>query len=338
MAKNQLNRRFCVAPMLDWSDRHCRVFWRLLSKQTVLYTEMVTTGALLHGDAERHLRFSDEEHPLALQLGGSDPADLAKSVRLAKDWGYDEINLNCGCPSDRVQNGFFGACLMARPSLVADCVKAMKDVSDIPITVKHRIGIDDQEGYGPLQEFVAAIDEAGTDAVIVHARKAWLQGLSPKENREIPPLNYDFVYQLKQDFPALDVIINGGIHTLDDAISHLDHVDGIMMGRSAYQQPYILGDVDSVFYQAESTTRDRLAVLRAYYPYVESQLSSGSKLNHMSRHLLGLFNGEPGGKLYRRYVSQHAHQQGAGVEVLEGAAHIIEQELLKQSEYKVSKA
>ncbi|MGJ8686190.1 MAG: tRNA dihydrouridine(20/20a) synthase DusA, partial [Spongiibacteraceae bacterium] len=228
--------------------------------------------------------------------------------------------------------------LMARPSLVADCVKAMKDVSDIPITVKHRIGIDDQEGYGPLQEFVAAIDEAGTDAVIVHARKAWLQGLSPKENREIPPLNYDFVYQLKQDFPALDVIINGGIHTLDDAISHLDHVDGIMMGRSAYQQPYILGDVDSVFYQAESTTRDRLAVLRAYYPYVESQLSSGSKLNHMSRHLLGLFNGEPGGKLYRRYVSQHAHQQGAGVEVLEGAAHIIEQELLKQSEYKVSKA
>ena len=324
MSKKILDRRFCVAPMLDWSDRHCRVFWRQLSSHAVLYTEMITTGALIHGDQARHLDFSDIEHPVALQLGGSDPDALAISVRMAEKWQYDEVNLNCGCPSDRVQNGFFGACLMSRPSLVADCVKAMKDAGDIPITVKHRIGIDEQEGYGPLQEFVGAIAEAGTDAIIVHARKAWLQGLSPKENREIPPLNYDLVYQLKQDFPDLEIIINGGIQTLADASSHLSHVDGIMMGRSAYQTPYILAEVDAHFYQQAATNKTRRDIIHDLLPYIEKELANGTRLNHMTRHILGLFNGQAGGKLFRRHISEHAHKPGAGLEVLSDALAFVE--------------
>lgn len=324
MSKKILDRRFCVAPMLDWSDRHCRVFWRQLSRHAVLYTEMITTGALIHGDQERHLDYSDIEHPVALQLGGSDPAALATSVRMAEQWQYDEVNLNCGCPSDRVQNGFFGACLMSRPSLVADCVKAMKDAGNLPITVKHRIGIDDQEGYGPLQEFVGAIAEAGTDAIIVHARKAWLQGLSPKENREIPPLNYDLVYQLKQDFPELEIIINGGIQTLADANSHLSYVDGIMMGRSAYQTPYLLAEVDEHFYQQAATSKTRRDIIHDLLPYIEVELAKGTRLNHMTRHILGLFNGQAGGKLFRRHISEHAHRPGAGVEVLSDALAFVE--------------
>tara|TARA_R110001599_G_scaffold29107_1_gene99853 strand:- start:26072 stop:27055 length:984 start_codon:yes stop_codon:yes gene_type:complete len=324
MSKKILDRRFCVAPMLDWSDRHCRVFWRQLSRHAVLYTEMITTGALIHGDQERHLDYSDIEHPVALQLGGSDPAALATSVRMAEQWQYDEVNLNCGCPSDRVQNGFFGACLMSRPSLVADCVKAMKDAGNLPITVKHRIGIDDQEGYGPLQEFVGAITEAGTDAIIVHARKAWLQGLSPKENREIPPLNYDLVYQLKQDFPELEIIINGGIQTLADASSHLSYVDGIMMGRSAYQTPYLLAEVDEHFYQQAATSKTRRDIIHDLLPYIEVELAKGTRLNHMTRHILGLFNGQAGGKLFRRHISEHAHRPGAGVEVLSDALAFVE--------------
>ena len=324
MSKKILDRRFCVAPMLDWSDRHCRVFWRQLSRHAVLYTEMITTGALIHGDQERHLDYSDIEHPVALQLGGSDPAALATSVRMAEQWQYDEVNLNCGCPSDRVQNGFFGACLMSRPSLVADCVKAMKDAGNLPITVKHRIGIDDQEGYGPLQEFVGAIAEAGTDAIIVHARKAWLQGLSPKENREIPPLNYDLVYQLKQDFPELEIIINGGIQTLADASSHLSYVDGIMMGRSAYQTPYLLAEVDEHFYQQAATSKTRRDIIHDLLPYIEMELAKGTRLNHMTRHILGLFNGQAGGKLFRRHISEHAHRPGAGVEVLSDALAFVE--------------
>jgi tRNA-dihydrouridine synthase A len=325
MHKKLINRRFCVAPMLDWSDRHCRVFWRQLTTEAVLYTEMITTGALIHGDPERHLNFSDIEHPVALQLGGSDTEALAYSVALAEKWGYDEVNLNCGCPSDRVQNGFFGACLMSRPSLVADCVKAMKDVTALPITVKHRIGIDEQEGYGPLQDFVAAIAEAGTDAIIVHARKAWLQGLSPKENREVPPLNYDLVYQLKQDFPDLEIIINGGIQTLEDVSSQLSYVDGIMMGRSAYQTPYILGNVDSQFYSKDQQIATRGEIIRGLFPYIETELTQGTRLNHMTRHILGVFNGEPGGRLFRRYISEHAHRPNAGIEVLEHALQLTEQ-------------
>lgn len=328
MHKKILNRRFCVAPMLDWSDRQCRVFWRQLTTEAVLYTEMITTGALIHGDAERHLNFSDIEHPVALQLGGSDPDALVHSVRLAEKWGYDEVNLNCGCPSDRVQNGFFGACLMSRPALVADCVKSMKDATSLPITVKHRIGIDEQEGYGPLQEFVAAIAEAGTDAIIVHARKAWLQGLSPKENREVPPLNYGLVHQLKQDFPDLEVIINGGIQNIEDAASQLSYLDGIMMGRSAYQTPFILADVDSQFYGKESQLRTRGDVIRGLFPYIETELAQGTRLNHMTRHILGVFNGQPGGRLFRRYISEHAHRPNAGIEVLEHALNLTEQALL----------
>jgi tRNA-dihydrouridine synthase A len=324
MHKKTLDRRFCVAPMLDWSDRHCRVFWRQLSRDAILYTEMITTGALIHGDHAKHLNYNELEHPLALQLGGSDPKALADSCRMAQDWGYDEVNLNCGCPSDRVQNGFFGACLMSRPDLVADCIKAMKDSVDIAITVKHRIGIDEQEGYGPLQDFVAAIAEAGTDAIIVHARKAWLKGLSPKENREIPPLEYGLVHRLKEDFPELEIIINGGIQSIDDAASQLSHVDGIMMGRSAYQTPYILADVDERFYQRDAAPKTRFDIIRNLFPYIETELGKGTRLNHMTRHVLGLFNGEAGGRLFRRHISEHAHRPGAGIEILEQALTLVE--------------
>ncbi|WP_372860603.1 tRNA dihydrouridine(20/20a) synthase DusA [Spongiibacter sp.] len=319
MSDSTLDRRFCVAPMLDWSDRHCRVFWRQLSRRAVLYTEMVTTGALLHGDQHRHLQFSDEEQPLALQLGGSDPGALAASAALAEQWGYNEVNLNCGCPSDRVQNGFFGACLMARPSLVADCVKAMCDASSLPVTVKHRIGIDDQEGYGPLRDFVGEVQRAGCNTVIVHARKAWLQGLSPKENREIPPLNYPMVYQLKREFNDLEVIINGGIASIDDALSHLSYVDGSMLGRSIYQNPYQLAEVDQRIYGDADRPVTRQAIVESLFPYIEQQLSDGARLHHITRHILGLFNGLPGARQFRRHLSQHAHRSDAGLEILQQA-------------------
>ena len=305
--------------MMDWSDHHCRYFWRLLTRQALLYTEMVTTGALIHGDRERFLHFNPEEHPVALQLGGSDPADLARCARWARDWGYDEVNLNCGCPSDRVQSGMFGACLMAQPALVADCVKAMRDACDIPVTVKHRIGIDHMESYDELVDFVATVAEAGCEVFIVHARKAWLQGLSPRENREIPPLNYAWVYQLKRDLPQLSIVINGGIQTLGQCREHLQQVDGVMLGREAYQNPWLLAEVDAQLYGMDKPAASRDDVIVALLPYVEQQLAAGAHLNHITRHILGLYQGVPGARKFRRYLSENAYKKTAGPEVLAAA-------------------
>ena len=325
-----LNRRFCIAPMMDWSDRHCRVFWRQLSQHAVLYTEMVTTGALLHAEPARFLDYDECEHPLALQLGGSNPADLAACARLAEQWRYDEVNLNCGCPSDRVQNGSFGACLMGEAQTVADSVKAMRDTCSLPVTVKHRTGIDQLDSYAFLCDFVGRVAEAGCEVFIVHARKAWLSGLSPKENREIPPLEYEKVYQLKRDFPQLEIIINGGIHSIDEAYQHLQYVDGVMMGRSAYQNPSILSEVDPLFYEGQPgpAAADALSQL---YPYIQQQLQQGSRLNHITRHVLGLFNGQPGAKQFRRHLSENAHKPGAGIDVLKDAVS----HLNKQAELQV---
>jgi len=302
--------------MMDWSDHHCRYFWRLLTRQALLYTEMVTTGALIHGDRERFLHFNPQEHPVALQLGGSDPADLARCARWAQEWGYDEVNMNCGCPSDRVRSGRFGACLMAQPQMVADCVKAMRDACDIPVTVKHRIGIDHMDSYGELSDFVACVADAGCEVFIVHARKAWLQGLSPKENREIPPLVYPWVYRLKQDFPGLAIVVNGGIQSIDSCREHLAHVDGVMIGREAYQNPWMLSTVDSELYGMDNPARSRDDVMENLLPYVESQLARGVQLNHMTRHILGLYQGVPGARKFRRHLSENAYREGAGLQVL----------------------
>lgn len=328
-----IDRTFTLAPMMEWSDRHCRFFWRQLSQHAVLYTEMVTTGAILHAGPDRFLPYNDEEHPVALQLGGSNASDLAKCAKIAEDWGYDEVNINCGCPSDRVQNGHFGACLMANPNLVADCVKSMQDSCTIPVTVKHRIGIDHMESYQEMVDFVAPIAEVGCSTFIVHARKAWLHGLSPKENREIPPLNYDMVYQLKRDFPELEIILNGGLNSLDDCEEPLKHVDGVMLGRAAYQTPYILAEVDQRFYgETDKAIKSRDQVLLDFLPYIEKQLSQGARLNHITRHILGLFQGQPGAKLFRRHISQKAHLRGAGIEVVEQAHQlIIEQRQLAEA-------
>ena len=304
---------------MDWSDHHCRYFWRLLTRQALLYTEMVTTGALIHGDRERFLHFNPEEHPVALQLGGSEPADLARCARWARDWGYDEVNLNCGCPSDRVQSGMFGACLMGQPALVADCVRAMRDACDIPVTVKHRIGIDHMESYDELVDFVATVAEAGCEVFIVHARKAWLQGLSPRENREIPPLNYAWVYQLKRDLPQLSIVINGGIQTLAQCREHLQQVDGVMLGREAYQNPWLLAEVDAQLYGMDKPAASRDDVIVALLPYVEQQLAAGAHLNHITRHILGLYQGVPGARKFRRYLSENAYKKTAGPEVLAAA-------------------
>jgi len=322
---SSVNRTFSIAPMMDWSDRHCRVFWRQLTSESLLYTEMVTTGAILHAGPERFLQFNKEEHPVALQLGGSNSKELAQCATIAQDFGYDEVNLNCGCPSDRVQSGMFGACLMAKPQLVADCIKAMQDACDIPITVKHRIGIDDMESYDELVDFMSPIIDTGCKTFIIHARKAWLEGLSPKENREIPPLNYPMVYQLKTDFPDLEIIINGGITSIDETITHLQHIDGVMMGRSAYQNPYLLAEIDQKVFGMSKNTKPREQVLLDFIPYVEEQLASGTALNHMSRHLLGLYQGVPGAKQFRRHLSQHAHKAGAGTEVLLDALALVKQ-------------
>ena len=312
----KINRLVSIAPMMDWSDHHCRFFWRLLTKETLLYTEMITTGALIHGDRERFLHFNTEEHPVALQLGGSNPQELAQCARWAQEWAYDEVNINCGCPSDRVKSGMFGACLMAKPQLVADCVKAMRDACDIPVTVKHRIGIDDMESYGELTDFIEPVAAAGCNTFIVHARKAWLQGLSPKQNREVPPLNYPWVYQLKTDFPELNIVINGGITTIFECQQHLDNVDGVMIGREAYQNPWLLAEVDSAIFGMDKPAISRDDVMAKLLPYVEQQLSRGARLNHITRHILGLFQGVPGAKKFRRYLSENAYSREAGVEVL----------------------
>lgn len=308
--------RFSVAPMLDWTDRHCRFFLRQLSRRALLYTEMVTTGALLFGKGD-YLAYHDAEHPLALQLGDSEPDALARCAKMAQERGYDEINLNVGCPSDRVQNGRFGACLMAEKDRVAACIAAMREAVTLPITVKTRIGIDEQDSYAFLCEFIDTVaTRGGCETFIIHARKAWLNGLSPKENREIPPLDYDRVYQLKRDFPALRLMINGGIKTLHEAHGHLQKLDGVMMGREAYQNPGILARVDSELFGDADPLPNRAAVIDAMLPYIERELSRGGALGHITRHMLGLFQGMPGARQWRRYLSEHAHRPDAGADVV----------------------
>ena len=308
--------KFCVAPMLDWTDRHCRFFHRLISQHALLYTEMVTTGALIHGDHHRFLQFDAVENPLAFQLGGSHPQDLASCAKMVEDYGYAEVNLNVGCPSDRVQNGRFGACLMADPALVAECVAAMSQAVAIPVTVKSRIGIDDLDSYEELVHFVATIADAGCKTFIVHARKAWLSGLSPKQNRDVPPLRYDLVYQLKKDFPHLEIIINGGITSLEQAEEMLNQVDGVMVGREAYHNPYLLADVDRRFYGAVNDAPSRHAIVVLLMPYIQEQLKAGVRLNSISRHILGLFHGEPGARGWRRYLSENVSKSGADEQVI----------------------
>jgi tRNA-dihydrouridine synthase A len=298
--------RLSVAPMMDWTDRHCRFFHRLLTRHTRLYTEMVTTGALMHGDVQRHLRFNSQEHPLALQLGGNVAADLARAARLGQHWGYDEINLNCGCPSDRVQRGAFGACLMNEPQTVADGVKAMRDVVDIEVTVKHRTGIDRIESYAFMRDFVGTVSEAGCRVFIVHARNAWLDGLSPKENREIPPLRYELAYRLKQDFPALTVAINGGIRSHHDIAAHLQHADGVMIGREAYYNPWWLTQWDAVYFRDPHPVPEREAVEEAMVDYMErAHAQDGCPWYAIARHMLGLYHGQRGGRLWRQVWSDH---------------------------------
>ncbi|WP_318448670.1 tRNA dihydrouridine(20/20a) synthase DusA [Photobacterium leiognathi] len=312
-------QRFSVAPMLDWTDRHCRYFHRIMSKEALLYTEMVTTGAIIHGKGD-FLAYNEEEHPVALQLGGSNPIDLARCAKLAQERGYDEINLNVGCPSDRVQNGMFGACLMGEAELVAQCVTAMRDVVDIPVTVKTRIGIDDQDSYEFLKDFIHVVSEkGGCDNFTIHARKAWLSGLSPKENREIPPLDYPRVYQLKQDFAHLTMAINGGIKTFEEMEEHLKHMDGVMVGREAYQSPYLMAEVDQRLFGSDRPVMKRREVVEAMYPYIEKQLANGSYLGHITRHMLGLFQNMPGARQWRRHISENAHKSGAGIEVVQQA-------------------
>jgi len=316
MRELTLSRRLSVAPMMDWTDRHCRYFLRLITRHTLLYTEMVTTGALIHGDRERFLRFDPAEHPVALQLGGSEPADMAPCARMGEDRGYDEINMNVGCPSDRVQSGSFGACLMAEPTLVADCVVAMKNAVKVPVTVKTRIGIDRQDSYEDLCAFTEAVASAGCAALIVHARKAWLKGLSPKENREVPPLRYDVVTRLKRDFPYLPIVINGGFTNLEQARGFLEQLDGVMIGREAYHNPWMLAAADREMFGDDHPVPTRHQVVEAFIPYVTRQLATGVPLNAMTRHILGLFLGRPGARGWRRTISEQAHRNGVGAELL----------------------
>ncbi|MHA6204659.1 tRNA dihydrouridine(20/20a) synthase DusA [Dyella soli] len=307
----------CIAPMMDWTDRHCRYFHRLLSPHARLYTEMVTSAALVRGRQLRLLEHSQQEHPVALQLGGSDPHELAVAARYGMDAGYDEINLNVGCPSDRVQSGRFGACLMREPAVVGDCVKAMRDAVDVPVTVKCRIGVDDQDEYADLQHFTETMIDAGVEVLVVHARKAWLKGLSPKENREIPPLDYERVYRLKREFPQLVIVINGGITTVEDVLAHLTQVDGVMLGRAAYHDPYVLAHVEAALYGEPLPTREDL--LLRMRPYIEAELARGTALKHITRHLLGLYQGEPGARGFRRRLSEGAHLAGADWGLIEQA-------------------
>lgn len=316
--------RLCVAPMMDWTDRHCRVFHRLLAPGARLYTEMVHANAVIHGDRERLLGFDPVEQPLALQLGGSEPALLAQAARIAQDWGYDEVNLNCGCPSDRVQAGRFGACLMREPALVADCVAAMVAAVDIPVTVKCRLGVDDDSEYERFAEFVDRQVQAGAPMVVVHARNAWLKGLSPKENREVPPLRYDWAYRLKQERPQLPVVLNGGLATIDAVQAQQGKVDGVMLGRAAYHDPYLLHQLESLHTGAPLQTRQ--ALLRALHPYVEAKLAEGAALKHISRHILGLFHGQPGGRAFRQILSEGAHREGAGWSLVEQALAVTERD------------
>jgi tRNA-dihydrouridine synthase A len=318
--------RFSVAPMMDWTDRHCRAFHRVMSRRARLYTEMVTTGAVIHGPRERLLGFSEIEHPIAVQLGGSDPADLAEAARIAEGFGYDEVNLNVGCPSDRVQDGRFGACLMREPALVGACVAAMKAAVSVPVTVKCRLGVDDQETGPALDDMAAAVFAAGGDALVVHARKAWLQGLSPKENRDIPPLDYPRVYALKQAWPDRPIAINGGVTDVAQAKAHLAHVDGAMLGRAAYQDPAILLDVDRELFGEEAPAADAFAAIVAYEPYIAARLAEGVRLHTMTRHMLGLFNGRPGARAYRRHLATAGTRPDANLATLREAVALVSRE------------
>jgi tRNA-dihydrouridine synthase A len=328
-----LDYRISVAPMMDWTDRHCRYFLRLLSRRARLYTEMITEQAILHGRAERLLAYDPAEHPLALQLGGSDPAHLAACAKVGERFGYDEINLNVGCPSDRVQEGRFGACLMAEPELVARCVAAMRDAVNVPVTVKTRIGIDEKDSYEELARFVSLVSAAGCDTLILHARKAWLKGLSPKENREIPPLRYDVALRLKQDFPSLRVVLNGGVRDLDQAENHLRNFDAVMLGRAAYENPYLLAEADRRLHGEAGETPTRGEIVERLKPYIEAELARGTRLHAITRHILGLFQGVRGGRAWRRHLSENASRPGAGMEVLEAALRLAaEMSAVKASE------
>jgi tRNA-dihydrouridine synthase A len=318
-----LDHRFSVAPMMDWTDRHCRFFHRILTRRARLYTEMVTTGALIHGPRARLLAFDPAEHPVALQLGGSEPVDLAHCAKMAEDLGYDEVNLNIGCPSERVQKGAFGACLMREPDLVGACVAEMRARVRIPVTVKCRIGVDDQDPRDALFRFVDEVSRAGCTTFVVHARKAWLKGLSPKDNRDIPPLDYDLVYALKTERPDLTIVINGGITVLDHATNHLARVDGVMMGRAAYQTPWLLADADRALFGEAPPMRTRREAVAAFIPYIARELGHGTPLNAMTKHLLGLFNGVPGARAFRRHLSENAVKPGAGLAVVETALSFI---------------
>ena len=308
---------FSVAPMMDWTDRHCRAFHRTLAPRALLYTEMVHAQAVLHGDRKRLLDFDASEHPLVLQLGGSDPVHLAEASRVGQQWGYDEVNLNVGCPSDRVQAGRFGACLMKEPALVADCVAAMTAAVAIPVTVKCRLGVDEQEDYPSFLSFIDTVAAIGCTRFVVHARKAWLSGLSPKENRDIPPLRYEWVYRLKRERPLLHIAINGGIGTVEEAMGHLQHVDEVMLGRTAYHEPYRLHLLDCALQGVAARSRQQL--FEAYLPYVQQQLDSGLALKHITRHILGLFHAQPGGRAFRQVLSEGAPKAGAGMDLLERA-------------------
>ncbi|MFY2763456.1 tRNA dihydrouridine(20/20a) synthase DusA [Arenimonas sp. MALMAid1274] len=314
-----VSHRLSVAPMMDWTDRHCRVFHRLLAPNARLYTEMVHAQAVLHGDRERLLGFDAVEHPVALQLGGSDPAHLAQATRIAGDWGYDEVNLNVGCPSDRVQAGRFGACLMREPALVAECIAAMAAVSSVPVTVKCRLGVDELEDYEVFRAFIDTVAAAGCPLFVVHARKAWLQGLSPKENREIPPLRYDWVYRLKRERPELGILLNGGLATVEDSLAALDQVDGVMIGRAAYHEPYRLHLMDRAMFAPAQAPQSRSELLLAFRPYVEQCRARGIAVKHLTRHLLGLFHGQPGGRAFRQVLSEGAPRPDAGWDLLERA-------------------
>jgi len=313
------DRRFCVAPMMDWTDRHCRSFHRVLTRHALLYTEMATSAAIMHGDVDRLIGFDPAEQPVALQLGGSDPDELAKAARIGADRGYCEVNLNAGCPSDRVQSGRFGACLMCEPELVADCLQAMKEAIAIPVTLKCRIGVDDQEPRDALPELLSHVQSRGIQSVIIHARKAWLKGLSPKENRSIPPLDYDLVHEMKAAFPDMEIILNGGLETLESGLAAQGNLDGIMLGRAAYHTPWELAGVDHAVYGAGNPVTSPDAAVAAYLPYIQIQLEAGVRLHSITRHMLGLFHGRPGARQWRRVLSENAVRDGAGLDVVREA-------------------
>jgi tRNA-dihydrouridine synthase A len=326
------SRKVSIAPMLDWTDKHCRYFLRLISDNALLYTEMVTTGAIIHGKGD-YLSFNSQEHPVALQIGGSDPSAMAECASRAEVIGYDEVNINVGCPSDRVQNGRFGACLMAEPEVVADCVKAMMDAVDIPITVKCRIGVDDMDEYEDLTRFVEVVKDSGCNTLIVHARKAWLKGLSPKQNREVPPLIYDRVYELKQQFSDLHISLNGGIKTLQEAHEHLKYVDGVMIGREAYANPSILAEVDDQFFGTAALPFDREKIVHRMVPYAQSHVDSGGRVWHVARHMLGLFQGQPGGRVWRRFLSQNGTKYQTNPQLFVDALDAMQSAVIPKKEY-----